>query len=75
LCVLALEGGLGRGVLNAAAPRRMTVRGYYELQARLAGVTVDLVGDGAPAPARWIDGGRLRRLLSGRVWRACDAAD
>ncbi len=75
LCVLALEGGLGRGVLNAAAPGRMTVRGYYELQARLAGVTATLVGDGAPTPARWIDTGRLQRLVPGRSWRGCDAVE
>lgn len=70
LCVLALDGGLGAGVLNAAAPERLTVRGYYEALARQVGVEVALVSDGMDAPSRWIDARRLHALCPGRGWRA-----
>ena len=63
LCVEALLGGLGHGVLNAAAPQPLTVRGYYELLAARQGVTVDIVSDGTAAPKRAIDASRLWRLL------------
>ena len=63
LCVEALLGRLGRGVLNAAAPQMLTVRDYYELLAARQGVAVEIVGDGTPAPRRSIDAARLWRLL------------
>ena len=63
LCVEGLLGGLGRGVLNAAAPQVLTVRGYYELLAARQGAAVEIVGDGSPAPRRAIDASRLWRLL------------
>ena len=70
LCIMALAGGLVDGVLNAAAPERLTVRGYYATLARLAGVVCELESDGAQAPARWIDARRLHGLCSGRAWRS-----
>lgn len=73
LAVAALAGAFGRGELNAAAPERLTVRGYYQALARRAGLgAVDLVGDGAVVPSRWIDAGRLRAQCPGRRWRGCD---
>jgi nucleoside-diphosphate-sugar epimerase len=62
LCVESLCGGLGQGVLNAAAPHAMTVRGYYELLAARQGAVVDIVSDGSTAPRRAIDAARLWRL-------------
>lgn len=70
LCALALEGGLGRGLLNAAAPTVLTVAGYYRLLAQRLGVALDLRGDGSPAPRRAVDAGRLHALLPGRAWRS-----
>lgn len=73
LAVAALAGAFGRGVLNAAAPERLSVRGYYAALAQRAGLgEVDLVGDGAAAASRWIDAGRLRAHLPGHRWRRCD---
>ncbi len=69
LCVLALAGALGRGVLNAAAPGRLTLRGYYALLARRAGIAVTISGDGFTAPARRIDARRLHALQPERSWR------
>ena len=69
LCVAALTGACGAGVLNAAAPERLTVRGYYEALARQAGLTARLESDGTAAPARWIDARRLHALCPGRAWR------
>lgn len=69
LCVEGLNGALGSGVLNAAAPERLTVRGYYEILARQAGIVVDLVSDGTAIPSRWIDAHRLHSMCVGRTWR------
>ncbi len=69
LCVAALEGSFGEGVLNAAAPQRLTVRGYYQALARQAGVSAELVSDGTYVPSRWIDAGRLHALCPTRAWR------
>ena len=72
LCLVAMAGGLGDGVLNAAAPERLTVRGYYATLSRQAGVACVLESDGAPAPSRWIDARRLHELCPGRSWRSPD---
>jgi nucleoside-diphosphate-sugar epimerase len=72
LCALAALGALGDGVLNAAAPERLTAGDYYRQIARRGGVECPLVGDHAPLPRRWIDAGRLHRLLPGRRWRGID---
>lgn len=69
LCVEALGGAFGAGILNAAAPERLTVRGYYEALARQLGVTCALVSDGASVPSRWIDARRLQALCAQRGWR------
>ena len=71
LAVAALAGAFARGVLNAAAPERLTVRGYYRLLAQRAGIDADIVSDGSVVPARWIDAGRLRAHCPGRRWRTC----
>ncbi len=89
LCERALTGGLvsdlgtdfgtdlgrslGNGILNAAAPLQLTVRAYYELQAKLAGVTVSLRSDGSHAPRRGIDATRLQRLIPDFCWRSVAA--
>ena len=71
LAVAALAGAFGRGVLNAAAPERLSVRDYYRMLAQRAGISADIVGDGVVVPSRWIDAGRLRALCPGRHWRTC----
>lgn len=73
LCLQALLGGLGSGVLNAAAPQRTTVRGYYAALCASAGVTVTLRGDDAPVPSRWIDASRLHCMLPDFSWRSLSA--
>lgn len=79
LCVVAVTGGLAAdpvGVLNAAAPERLTVRGYYQgfadqmLVGRPAPAGFAIVGDGTAQPRRRIDAGRLHRLLPDRRWRS-----
>ena len=69
LSVEALGGAFGDGVLNAAAPERITVRGYYEALARQAGITAHVQSDGAATPSRWIDARKLHALCPGRTWR------
>lgn len=69
LCVRALLGRLGRGILNAAAPERLTLRGYYRLLAHRAGITAEITGDGSAVPSRWIDARRLQALVSDLDWR------
>ena len=69
LCAEALGGAFGTGVLNAAAPERLTVRGYYDVLARQAGIISDLVSDGAEIPSRWIDAHRLHAMSAHRTWR------
>ncbi|GDY12074.1 hypothetical protein LBMAG53_09520 [Planctomycetota bacterium] len=78
LCALAATGGLaveGNRVLNAAAPDRMTVRGYYQgfadqiLAGQPAPAGFTIVGDGSAQPRRRIDAGRLHHLLPDWRWR------
>jgi nucleoside-diphosphate-sugar epimerase len=72
LCVQALAGAFGRGLLNAASPQPLSLRAHYCQLAQAAGVPEPL-GDGAAVPSRSIDAGRLWSMLPGRVWRApCD---
>lgn len=73
LCVEALGGAFGAGVLNAAAPERLTVRGYYEALAGQEAISAVLESDGTAAPSRWVDAGRLHALCAGRVWRPVSA--
>jgi nucleoside-diphosphate-sugar epimerase len=70
LCALALAGGLGRGLLNAAAPTLLTVADYYRLLAQRLGLALDLRGDDTPTPRRVIDARQLQALLPGRAWRS-----
>jgi nucleoside-diphosphate-sugar epimerase len=69
LCVEALGGAFGTDELNAAAPERITVRGYYEALAQNAGVVARLESDGSAVPSRWIDARKLHALCPSRVWR------
>jgi nucleoside-diphosphate-sugar epimerase len=69
LCVQAALGGLGGGLLNAAAPQRLTVGGYYRILAQDMGLEVDLAGDGSAQPSRWIDAAALYALVGARPWR------
>ena len=69
LCVTALLGGLGHGVLNAAAPEALTVRSYYELLAHHAGISVRLTSDGSHQPRRRIDASRLHAHMPDMIWR------
>ncbi len=64
LLVSAALGGLGCGVLNAAAPQPLTVGGYYRLLAQDMGLEVALAGDGSAQPRRWIDAAVLHALVS-----------
>jgi nucleoside-diphosphate-sugar epimerase len=68
LCVAALDGALGTGLLNAASPDRITAGDYFAALARGVGVPAP-AGDGTPTPSRWIDASRLRALLPRRAWR------
>nr|MBA3685075.1 hypothetical protein [Planctomycetota bacterium] len=70
LCVEALAGALGRGIINAASPVRLTVRAYYALLAQRAGIPdCAITGDDTVVPARHIDARRLHALLPARPWR------
>ena len=69
LCVEALGGAFGEGVVNAASPERLTVRGYYEALARMSDVKCYVESDGSVIPSRWIDSRKLLRFCSQRVWR------
>jgi len=69
LCVQALHGELGTGVLNAAAPEVLTVRSYYEALAHAAGVPVLLRTDGTTVPRRRIDARRLHAQAPNFPWR------
>ncbi len=70
LCIVAMAGGFGDGVLNAAAPERLSVRGYYEALVRSPGIACELESDGSAAPSRWIDARRLHALCADRRWRS-----
>jgi nucleoside-diphosphate-sugar epimerase len=72
LCVVAIAGGFGRGVLNAAAPEHLSVRRYYQALARRAGVDCVLVSEPGVVPSRWIDASRLQAFVRGRAWRGVD---
>jgi nucleoside-diphosphate-sugar epimerase len=62
------DGRPQRGVLNAAAPGRATVRQYYQHFAGAAAAHLRIVGDGSSAPARAIDASRLHRLMPQQCW-------
>ena len=66
----AVDGRLSsvRGVLNAAHPQALTVRGYYAEQARRAGVDVAIASDGTAKPSRAIDARKLQALLPDWTW-------
>lgn len=71
LCVLALTGELGCGVLNAAAPHTIeptTVRGYYTALSTDLGVQVTLRADDSTQPSRVIDARRLHRMVPDFYW-------
>ena len=55
LCVRGALGRLGCGLLNAAAPERLTVRKLFELLAKRAGLTVSITSDDSVVPSRWIN--------------------
>lgn len=67
----AVDGRLRtvRGVLNAAHPMPLTVRGYYAEQARRTGVDVQIASDGTAKPSRAIDARRLQTLLPDWTWK------
>lgn len=69
IAVDALLTWQDRGILNVAAPERITVRDYYRSLATQAGLAIEITGDGTEAPARWIDAGRLQARYPDRVWR------
>ncbi len=69
ITVDALLAWKDRGILNAAAPERITVRNYYARLATQAGLAIAITGDGTAAPARWIEAGRLQDRYPDRVWR------
>jgi nucleoside-diphosphate-sugar epimerase len=69
ICVDALLGGLGTGILNAASPKRIRLADYYQDLARRAGVPMP-VGDDQPMASRWIDASRLWSHYPARRWRS-----
>jgi nucleoside-diphosphate-sugar epimerase len=69
LCVEALRGRFGGGVLNAASPARISAGDYYAELARLAGVQPPS-GDASPAPSRRVVAPRLWTMLPDRAWRS-----
>ncbi len=73
LCLAVLAGALTSGIYNAAAPQAtpiLTVGGYYALIAQQDHVTCAVMGDGNPAPARWIDSTKLQRCFPNKKWRS-----
>jgi len=72
ICVEALLGSLGRGVLNVASPERLTLAEYYATLARRAGVVCQIIADGDDVPSRRIDARRLHALCPEKRWRFCD---
>lgn len=70
LCVHALLGNMGCGILNAASPQRITVRAYYAALSESAGITLQLKSDGATVPSRWIDAACLHATVGPQYpWR------
>lgn len=69
IAVDAVLGFGGTGILNAAAPERITLRDYYARLADQLGISAAITGDDTAVPARWIDASRLQAAYPGRVWR------
>ena len=69
LAAAALGGAFGCGILNAAAPGRLSLRDYYQHHADVLGLRLMLHSDGRPAPRRRIDARRLHALTGTRTWR------
>jgi len=69
LAAAALGGAFGCGILNAAAPGRISLRDYYQHHADGLGLRLDLRSDGRVAPRRRIDARRLHALTGPRPWR------
>jgi nucleoside-diphosphate-sugar epimerase len=70
LCAAALGGSFGTGILNAAAPQRISVRDYY----RALAPDIAIVGDGATVPSRGIDARRLHGMCPQRTWRGVEVS-
>ncbi len=71
LCVLALLGHFGHGVVNACSPTVMTARDYAVAQAHGIGLEVTLVEDGCSQPSRRVSAHRLWSMLPADWrWRA-----
>ncbi len=69
ICVDAVLGQLGTGMLNAAAPEQFTVASYYQRIAQRVGIAITVRGDDTVVPSRWIDARRLHAHYPGRVWK------
>jgi len=69
IAVAALAGAYGGGILNVASPERSSLRDYYAVLARRAGVAPPH-GDGQRLPSRWIDATRFWRMEPQRRWRS-----
>ncbi len=72
LCLDALNGAFGTGVLNAVAPERITLGDYYRHLAARAGVTDPITDDDTPTPSRRVSGARLWAMTPGQRWRSLD---
>ncbi len=73
ILVEALTGNHGQGVVNCAAPARISVGDYYRTLARRIGIDPGrLTGDGAAVASRRIMAPRLQASAAGRAWRTID---
>jgi nucleoside-diphosphate-sugar epimerase len=76
LCVAAVLGEGGSGVVNAASDDAITVRDYYAAHAKAVGVDPGrLVEEPGAAPSRRIGCDRLAERWPGRIWRHFSAPD
>lgn len=68
VCVEALAGRLGAGVLNVAHPETVTLEALHLATAKRLGVACRVVGDGQKVRSLGINTGRAQRLLPEMTW-------
>jgi nucleoside-diphosphate-sugar epimerase len=75
ICVRALGGALGTGILNCASPERLSVADYYRAIARRAGLPEpDICSDRRSVARRGIDVRSLLAHVPAHPWRPVGAA-
>lgn len=69
ICVAALAGRLGGGVLNAAHPDAITLRELHQATADRLGVQCTIQGDARKVRSLIVDARKLHALMPGHDWR------